>query len=202
MSATASVLHTPEPHYASFWRRLGASLFDIAVLLPATFVTIKLDGHSQSAAVTGIVLNAALYHAYTLSLTFRYGGTLGKLAIGIRVAPVGGGPLTWRHVWLRSIVDLAASSVLALGAVIGLWRVSFATYAALEWSHRPALLEAAVPWLAWGNTFYFAWLGSEFVIVLLNRRRRALHDFIAGTVVVVAKAPQMLPAVPVTSEGS
>jgi uncharacterized RDD family membrane protein YckC len=69
----------------------------------------------------------------------------------------------------------------------------------VEWGERATLLEAAVPWLAWGNAFYFAWLGSEFVVLLLNRRRRALHDFIAGTVVVVARSRQMLPAVPVAS---
>jgi uncharacterized RDD family membrane protein YckC len=28
------------------------------------------------------------------------------------------------------------------------------------------------------------WTSSELVVILLNRRRRALHDFIAGTVVV------------------
>jgi uncharacterized RDD family membrane protein YckC len=174
-------------------------LVDITVLLPATLVAIKLDGDTQPATVIGMVLNPILYHAYTLVLTFRYGGTLGKLAVGIRVAPVSGGRLTWRHVWLRSVVDLAASTLLVLGSLVGLWRVSFATYAGLEWGERAALLEAAVPWLAWGNAFYFAWLASEFVVVLLNRRRRALHDFIAGTVVVIATSPQILPAVPVAS---
>jgi uncharacterized RDD family membrane protein YckC len=29
-----------------------------------------------------------------------------------------------------------------------------------------------------------AWTLSELVVLMLNRRRRALHDFIAGTVVI------------------
>jgi uncharacterized RDD family membrane protein YckC len=35
-----------------------------------------------------------------------------------------------------------------------------------------------------------AWLWSELVVLLLNAKRRALHDFIAGTVVIrVRPAP-------------
>jgi uncharacterized RDD family membrane protein YckC len=47
-----------------------------------------------------------------------------------------------------------------------------------------------VTWLLY---FYFAWLASEFIVLLLNRRRRALHDFIAGTVVVVARSTAKAP---------
>ena len=46
------------------------------------------------------------------------------------------------------------------------------------------------------------WLWSELVVLLLNKKRRALHDFIAGTVVVkVSPHPSASPAVaaPTTS---
>jgi uncharacterized RDD family membrane protein YckC len=43
-------------------------------------------------------------------------------------------------------------------------------------SHRPE-------WLDWVNTANQVWMWSEVVVMLFNRRRRALHDFIAGTVV-------------------
>ena len=29
------------------------------------------------------------------------------------------------------------------------------------------------------------WIWSEFVVLLFNRRKRAIHDFIAGTVVIL-----------------
>jgi uncharacterized RDD family membrane protein YckC len=163
-------------------------------------VTAFLDGYSLPAAVGALLINYSLYDAYVLALTHRYGGTLGKLAVGIRVAPVDGGMLTWGHVWRRSAVDLVASVVLVTGAVIGLSRIPFATYASVEFFDRPALLDGVVPWYPFVDGVYTVWLMSEFVVMMLNRRRRALHDFIAGTVVVIAprrdSSPTPAPAIP------
>jgi uncharacterized RDD family membrane protein YckC len=173
--------------YAGFWRRLIAGLIDFVVLSPITFLTVAMDGHSLVAAVLVTLFGQAGYYAYILPLTRWFGGTLGKLAVGVRVQPVGGGPLTWRHVLRRSGVDLLASSLIGSGTLIGLSRVPFATYAAAAWPERAQLLEAAVPWATWVNGAYMVWLLSEFVVILTNRQRRALHDFIASTVVVVTR---------------
>ena len=44
-----------------------------------------------------------------------------------------------------------------------------------------------------GNSFiqslYFYWLLAELIVMLLNRKRRALHDFVAGTVVISLRKP-------------
>jgi uncharacterized RDD family membrane protein YckC len=176
-----------EPRYAGFWRRLGAGVADLLLFLPVSYLLYRLDGLSRPAAVASAVLGQALYYAYVLPLTLRYGGTLGKLALGIRVRPVNGGRLLWRHVWRRSAVDFVASSVLVAGTLVGLSRVPFDAYSAATWSARFELLERAVPWFTLANNVWLAWIASEFVVMMLNRRRRALHDFIAGTVVVVAQ---------------
>jgi uncharacterized RDD family membrane protein YckC len=180
-------MHTPELRYAGFWRRLGAGLVDLAVLLPLTFLAAALDTVSSAVSIAAVVLGQLGYYAYILPLTKRFGGTLGKLAMGIRVRPADATPLTWRHVWRRSAVDLAASALVVAGTVAGHAEISFEAYQAAPWHTRYELLERAVPWHAWANNLYLAWLLSEFVVVLLNPRRRALHDFIAGTVVVVVR---------------
>jgi len=32
---------------------------------------------------------------------------------------------------------------------------------------------------------YYVWICGEFLVMMTNRKRRALHDFIAGTVVII-----------------
>jgi uncharacterized RDD family membrane protein YckC len=187
-------MNSSEVRYGGFWRRLGAGAIDFVILLPLTLLAAELDTRSRVTAIVAAVLTQALYYMYILPLTARFGGTLGKLALGLRVAPAEGGPLLWGHVWRRSAVDLGASALIVAGTVAGLGRVPFAEYSAAPWHSRSALLEAAVPWYAWTSYLYLAWLASEFVVMLLNPRRRALHDFLAGTVVVVARSRAAAPA--------
>jgi uncharacterized RDD family membrane protein YckC len=57
-------------------------------------------------------------------------------------------------------------------------------YGALGWwarQMRLAELTAQWRWVSWLQT---AWVWSEVVTMLFNKRRRALHDYLAGTVVV------------------
>jgi uncharacterized RDD family membrane protein YckC len=173
--------------YAGFWRRLAASLIDGFVLLPSIFLVAAVEGLSRPAAFLAALLGHAVYYAYILPLTLRHGGTLGKLALGVRVQPADGSSLTWRHVWRRSAVDMLAAGLFITGTFAGLSEIPFATYAAAGRIERAELITAAVPWMMWLNVAYMIWLASEFVVIMANHRRRALHDFIAGTVVVVTR---------------
>ncbi len=182
-----------EIRYAGFWQRLGASLIDGLIFLPSIFMVTKVEGVSQPAAVLATLVAPVVNYAYVLYLTYHYGGTLGKLALGMRVQPADGGPLTWRHVWRRSAVDMITSSLAVTGTLIGFSKVPFATYAAAGWTKRPELLMTAVPWTLWLSNAAMLWVASEFVVIMTNRRRRALHDFIAGTVVVIRR-PATVPS--------
>jgi uncharacterized RDD family membrane protein YckC len=58
-------------------------------------------------------------------------------------------------------------------------------YFALPWMARSRLYVHVEPmWLHLASRAAAIWFWSELAVVLLNRRRRALHDFLAGTVVV------------------
>jgi uncharacterized RDD family membrane protein YckC len=173
--------------YAGFWRRLSAGVVDFGLWLPLTYVGAIIETVSPAASIATAVLTQVLYYVYVVPITKRFGGTLGKLAVGIRVRPLDGGALTWRHVWRRSIVDLASSITLVAGTIAGHAAVEFNAYRVASWGDRATLLQSAVPWYEWASNVYLAWLLSEFVVVLLNSRRRALHDFIAGTVVIVSR---------------
>lgn len=104
-----------------------------------------------------------------------------------------------------------------LGCLLGLFAVAFLKaifhkrviraldgqkYHSLAFMERTKrMIELAPSWyrpLQWVQN---AWVWGELIVLLTNRKRRALHDFIAGTVVVYAssKATPPVVAAPVVS---
>lgn len=90
----------------------------------------------------------------------------------------------WREAWWRSSVDLMFAALGVISSFVALAAISNAEYYGVGWLERAENLQAHAPaWLAWTATAGPIWIGSEVVVMLFNKRRRALHDFIAGTVV-------------------
>jgi uncharacterized RDD family membrane protein YckC len=46
------------------------------------------------------------------------------------------------------------------------------------------IVETAPPWYQAVNILTQIWIWSEFLTMLFNKKRRAIHDFMAGTVVI------------------
>jgi hypothetical protein len=88
----------------------------------------------------------------------------------------------------RSAVDLALSVVAqapTLAFLLGLTEDEYQRYAVLGLVDQARQLEHFAPALSWIGTWgTLAWLWSDALFVLFNAKRRAIHDFIAGTVVV------------------
>nr|WP_309696742.1 hypothetical protein [Armatimonas sp.] len=81
-------------------------------------------------------------------------------------------------------VELFFSVVGVIGSFVALATIADSDYYGVGWMQRAQNLAAHEPaWLAWTMTATQIWVWSEVVVILFNKRRRALHDFIAGTVV-------------------
>ncbi|HJU69017.1 MAG TPA: RDD family protein [Gemmatimonadaceae bacterium] len=170
--------------YAGFWPRLKAAVVDFAVFLPLTVLSFWALGESSSAVIVVNVVNTIAYFAYSIIGHARWGQTIGKRVVRIRVRTLEGQPIGWTRAWRRSSVDIAlgAASLIAYGIVIA--RIPAADFEAFDWQAISERYDAIRPWWAQAVEYlYLTWLGSEIVSVLFNRRRRALHDFLAGTVV-------------------
>jgi hypothetical protein len=82
-------------------------------------------------------------------------------------------------------VDLLFSALSVLGLYVALATISDADYYVPGWLDRTKNLLAHYPnWLSWTSTASSIWAWSELIVMLCNQRRRSLHDFIAGTIVV------------------
>jgi uncharacterized RDD family membrane protein YckC len=122
---------------------------------------------------------------YNVYLVRRFGGTPGKLIVGIRIRKLDGEPVGYREAFLRYFPQFVLTLLMSVALLFPLFHMSDAEYFSLSLMQRSRrMLELAPSWynpLQWTQT---AWFWSELIVLLTNRKRRALHDFIAGTVVV------------------
>ena len=131
--------------YGGFWRRVGASMIDSAILVVAVMVTIlvtagpKEDGAESGVAglMVALVIYVGVWLYFALMESSGRQATLGKMAFGIRVTDLNGQRLGFGR---------------ATGRYFGKY-ISSLTYA------------------------------IGYVMAGFTRRRQALHDKIAGTLV-------------------
>ena len=171
--------------YAGFWRRLGAAVVDILVLIPFASLFHYLKSINISMAIVAAVINLFVFSIYSIYFNIRYGGTLGKLAVGIRITKPNGEKIGVREAFLRSSVDLAHALIFAILQFQAISQVASDAYLTAGYIERIRLLVPFYP--AYSKYVGFLsdiWYWSEMIVLLLNKRKRALHDFIAGTVVI------------------
>jgi uncharacterized RDD family membrane protein YckC len=170
--------------YAGFWSRLVAGLVDLIVFAPLIALVIWIQGLSRTAALAIVVPRALLAATYNIYFHGRWGQNLGKMVMGIRVVNVSGNPMSWKQAFLRFSVDVVLGAALAASSLVGLLHIAPASYLTLSWTERAQRIAELSP----GYDFLLyatnVWVWSEIIVLLFNRRKRALHDFIAGTVVI------------------
>lgn len=125
-----------EVRLARVGSRMLAFLIDVVVQLllawTASLVWLGLSiGHSRGfAAGVGVLVTVLVFVAYPVVVETVTGGrSLGKLALGLRVVRVDGGPIRFRHALTRALVGLAVewpgilvpplSWLICLGVMIG-----------------------------------------------------------------------------------
>jgi uncharacterized RDD family membrane protein YckC len=180
------IMYEGERVYAGFWRRFGALWVDAFIVLPLSFFFFWLEGFDKTLAILIVIPSAALRAMYHIFFNAYYGGSPGKLAVGIRITKPDSSRIGWREAIARSAVDLGFALVILCFHVWALTRISDADYSnvsgileqgSLIQSHRPS-------WASKVDILGQVWMWSELVVLLMNRRKRALHDFIAGTIVI------------------
>lgn len=162
--------------YSTVWRRLFAGLLDGLVLLPLGIVAFRIDSPEDGTALF-LVWSAIFYTSawlYNVLFHWRSGQTLGKRALGVQVLDISESRIpSLQQAVMRDIVYIVINT-LSLAWLA--WLVLSGQYTAEAYAES-----AAETVFFWGGT---AWFVLEIVSTLTNSKRRAVHDFIAGTVVV------------------
>ena len=182
------ILKDGEKVYAGFWKRLGAAFIDVFVWIPFAFVFYYIQGINITVAIVAAVVQAFFFSIYSVYFNLKYGGTVGKLAVGIRVTKPNGHKIGMREALLRSSVDIVYGLLFAIFQVYAISQVDSDSYLTAGYMERLRLFAPLYPkYSKYTNILSNVWYWSEMIVLLLNKRKRALHDFIAGTVVIQKK---------------
>jgi uncharacterized RDD family membrane protein YckC len=171
--------------YGGFWKRFCAGFVDAFVLLPLAYLFIWLESFDKTMAILIIIPSTTLFAMYHVFFNACFGGALGKLVVGIRIAKPDGTKIGWAEAWKRSSVDIGFALLMLCVEVWALTQVNNEQYSATAFVERIKLLQSYYPsWFSVVTISQNIWIWSEVVVLLFNKRKRAVHDFIAGTVVI------------------
>lgn len=175
-------------YYAAWWRRFAALWIDALVLLPFSILQIALGRLSPRLYAALLIPFGLFFTGYLIFCHGRWGMTVGKRALGIRVCTLEGKPISWRQAFLRNAVDIVIMVLFWVAMLPAYLRIPTDGYAELTTRARFDLVRTFWPaWYPLVMKVEQGWIWSEFIVILFNKRRRALHDFIAGTIVVQKK---------------
>lgn len=179
--------------YAGFWQRFGAFWLDFLILSPLMAIVYVGDSYSRFFQMYWFVpalIFGLWYHVY---LVARFGGTPGKLILNMRIAMVDGSPVTPKASFLRYVVLLVLVEIAAVALILAALDMTDEEWSNLAYMARTTrMVELAPPWYHAVTVLTNIWIWSEFITMLFNKKRRAIHDFISGTVVLKGRRPNTL----------
>lgn len=167
--------------YQSVTPRIYAALLDLIIYLSVnTLIGLLLVPlRHPSAYLMNTLIVLVSNYAYAVYMAGKYGGTVGKLVFNLRIVnntteqPIG----IWKA-FKRELLNIVTS----------LPHTAMAILAFLPYSRERLTIVAfpdpATVWFKVDIGIAFLLLTSELGTALFNQKRRALHDFIAGTVVI------------------
>lgn len=148
--------------YQTAVSRFFALIADGLVLIPLMVINyaIRDSNLSPVALHLWILLMTLLPLLYTILFHALYGQTFGKMIVKVKVVDLDENPITFNHAVLRSLPKI------------------FFSFIVIFFSRSQEYL------LGLMTILYVVWTILDIIVFFVNDKRRALHDFIAGTVVI------------------
>lgn len=165
----------PGFRYQTFGARFLAGIVDSFVFIPMMIADAWILQPERPLAVLACwgVISTMSYSVYSVLMHAKYGQTLGKMVAKVKVLDYGESEVPGlKRALLRDSIYIAMMVCSEVWFLVLLFRDGF----------EAAYLNSNVTLLIGGVSI--VWFVLEIVTMLTNRRRRALHDFIGGTVVV------------------
>lgn len=157
--------------YDTFWARVAANAIDNSFLKILGFGSVLFI--SDSFIMQSIVI-ASYFLPYVYSILFHayFGQTIGKMLMGIKIFNKNEiTQISLKQAVLRDCIPLIFVLIVVVLTTSGLLKE--------ESGSTPATTVLSVVILTWAIL--------EIFTLLFNQKRRALHDFVAGTVVLKIK---------------
>jgi uncharacterized RDD family membrane protein YckC len=172
---------TPLAKYRTFWPRFWAGWIDSAIFAPLTWIVdpwIWKNVSAPPALVLWFTFSSAAFIGYSITCHGLWGQTLGKRVMRVRVVDASEAKLSLRQAVLRD----SLYGVLLIASLV----VDLPTVATGKNPYDDAKIAREGLSLISLVVLYasFGWTVAEFLTMLFSAKRRAIHDYIANSVVV------------------
>lgn len=171
--------------YAGFFIRLYCQAIDGAIVWLVSHFLGLFQFQSLSFFWMTNAASFLFFRFYFIVFTGLWGQTPGKMLAKIKVIRADGTEIRWSNAILRNIFETILVILINVGYFVALSHTTTHNFDLLSIEAKKGLIERTIPafvnYLFWTRRIY---AGSEFFVLLLNKRKRAIHDFIAGTVII------------------
>ena len=174
-----------ESIYAGFWIRVWAQILDTLFVLPVLFLTLYINGLGKNMYFYTLLPNLLFILWYNVYLPQKNGGTPGKTMAGITIIRLDGNYIRWKEAALLYVVVFSLSILNIIMISCNVLKANDSVFMSLGWLKRSQYLMSFSPIFfkltSWLTNLWFV---GEYFVLLINKRKRSISDFIAGTVVV------------------
>jgi uncharacterized RDD family membrane protein YckC len=170
--------------YSTFGSRFAAALVDGLVVGAISVTATLLNGISKNVLIATAIIQIAFslfYHVYLVQLS---GATPGKRVMNLKIVKLDGSAVTWNEAILRQLPQILLAIVTQAITVSAVLTMDQDYYDELSWLQRMQigstnpLVFQVIQWVS------VIWSLADIITFFTNDERRALHDKIAGTVVI------------------
>lgn len=167
---------------AGFWVRVLAAFIDGLVLLPVA--ALHLRNMTITKSLPLFFLTVVPNFLYKPLMQWRYGATLGKMAVGLVVVDEDGHLLSIARAYLRFLPNLLLGAVSVAGTL-----AVFGTEAFRQARSLDSLGELQIPAaLGMLQGVLAAFVLADCLAVVFTLRKRAIHDFMADSYCVIGRS--------------
>ena len=173
-----------ELRYATFWRRFGGFWLDALIVGGLGWILLLVGQALRTSPAVWLVPGLLIGLFFNVLLVHRRGGTPGMLILKMRMAMKDGSAVTLNAAAVRYSVLFVLSLLSSIGAIMGTLAMGTEAYYSLGFLERGQQTVAMAPsWYRSVSLVASCWIWSEWVSMLFNQKRRAIQDFMAGTIV-------------------
>lgn len=162
--------------YQTIGSRFVALFIDGLIMIPISiFAGIFAGvGNSTKAGVITNVIVSAIPIIYTVLAHSYYGQTVGKSVVKVKVLDISETQITFTQAVIRSLPQMLPLFITASTLI-----------SQMSYSSQTAVRNDLIKLLTTGGyILYGIWSIADIIVCLSSDKKRALHDLIAGTVVV------------------
>ena len=178
--------------YPKLTRRLKAILFEVLLWTPmiALFIYFEESGN-KTQDISSEVIGALLGTGYILFFHSKFGQDLGKMIAKIKIVSIDGSKMTFKKALLRNSAYILLDLTLLTSIISAILKVPQEIYnyskfdsSSTEYDIYFESLEKAGPLTDPILIIAVIWIACDLFTIIYSKNNRAIHDFIAGTVVI------------------